>query len=78
MSDDTLRASADDKPSPEDLNLRARPRPVTRLNRRVLIGLTGAGFLLIFAATFYALQPPSRDGASNKELYNVGNKETPE
>ncbi|NKB53758.1 MAG: conjugal transfer protein TrbI [Rhizobiaceae bacterium] len=70
--------TADDKVAPETLDLRVQPRPVTRLNRRVLIGLSGAGLILIFAATFYALQPPARNGANNKELYNVNHKEQPE
>lgn len=78
MTDDRFSASPDDKLAPETLDLRARPRPVTRLNKRVLIGLSGTGLVLIFAATFYALQPPNMRGADNKELYNVNHKEEPE
>ncbi|MCF6344384.1 MAG: conjugal transfer protein TrbI [Devosiaceae bacterium] len=33
---------------------------------------------MIFAATFYALQPPSTNNKNNKELYNVTHKEQPE
>ena len=44
---DPVRVSSDDKISPESLNLRAKPKPVTRLNRRVLIGLSGTGLMLI-------------------------------
>ena len=62
----------------DPLDLRARPRPVTRLNRKVLIGLAGAGLVLIFATVFFALQPPSQKGVEHQELYNVKNKETPE
>ncbi|MCF6344383.1 MAG: hypothetical protein L3J15_06915 [Devosiaceae bacterium] len=40
MSDDVLRATKEDKLAPSSLNLFAKPRPVTRLNRNVLIGLT--------------------------------------
>ncbi len=68
------------KVDPDDLALRARPRPVTRINRRVLIALSGAGFLLIFGATIFALDPPrlfSRDEA-RRELYRTGNNPTPD
>ena len=78
MSDEEFRATPDDKIAPETLDLRAQPSPVTRLNKRVLIGLSGAGLILIFASTFYALQPPNRGGSGNKELYNVNQKEKPE
>ena len=78
MAGEALRATLDDKIAPETLELRGSPRPVTRLNKRVLIGLSGVGFMLIFAATFYALQPPNRGSGNNKELYNVNQKEKPE
>lgn len=64
------------KADPEDLALRARPRPVTRINRRVLMVLVGSSSLLILGATIFALDPPSlfdrRETGS--ELYNVTNK----
>ena len=78
MTDDPFGVTADEKTAPETLDLRARPRPVTRLNKRVLMVLSGTGLILIFAATFYALQPPVQNGANNKQLYNVGHKEQPE
>lgn len=78
MTDDPFGVTADEKTAPETLDLRARPRPVTRLNKRVLMMLSGTGLILIFAATFYALQPPVQNGANNKQLYNVGHKEQPE
>ena len=54
---DSTGASAP-KVDPEDLMLRAAPRPVTRINRRVLIALSGTGLLLILGATIFALDPP--------------------
>ena len=78
MKDDFLSAKKTDKVSPEDLELRGQPRPVTRLNRKLLIGMTGTGMVLIFAATFYALQPNSIDREKGKQLYNIQNTETPE
>jgi len=68
------------KVDPEELALRAKPRPVTRINRRVLMFLSGTGLLLILGATIFALDPPNlfdRDRAGT-ELYNVDNKPTPE
>lgn len=78
MTDDPFSVTADEKTAPETLDLRARPRPVTRLNKRVLMILSGTGLILIFAATFYALQPPTQNTANNKQLYNVSHKEQPE
>lgn len=64
---------------PDDLTLRTRPRPVTRLSRKALIVITALGSGLIFGAILYALDPPrflsKRD---RQELYNVSNKPTAE
>ncbi|PCI21056.1 conjugal transfer protein TrbI [Candidatus Wolfebacteria bacterium] len=76
MSGDT--EASEEKVVPETLNLRANPRPVTRINRRALIILSATGLLLIFAATFYALKPPSYSVVVDKELYNIKHKQTPE
>lgn len=68
------------KIDPEDLAIRAKPRPVTRINRRTLYLLSGTGLVVIFGATLFALDPPSlfdRD-TSGRELYNIDNKQTPE
>lgn len=64
----------------EALALRAKPRPVTRINRRVLMLLSGTGLLLIFGATIFALDPPrlfDRDETS-RELIRTDNTPTPE
>ena len=47
MSNDTNKPEAkpDDKVPPETLELRARPQPITRINRKVLIG--GAAVVLL-------------------------------
>jgi len=67
------------KADPEALTLRARPRTVARINRRVLIVLAAAGCALIFLATMLALDPPRfRDGEAGRELYNIDNKPTAE
>ena len=64
----------------EDLMLRAAPRPVTRINRRVLIALSGTGLLLILGATIFALDPPrllDRDD-TGREFYRTDNNPTPD
>ena len=68
------------KVDPEELALRAKPRPVTRINRRVLILLSGTGLLLIFGATIFALDPPRLFDRSDtgRELYRTDNNPTPD
>ena len=76
---DSAGASAS-KVDPEDLMLRAAPRPVTRINRRVLIALSGTGLRLILGATIFALDPPrlfDRDD-TGRELYRTENNPTPD
>ncbi len=68
------------KVDPEELALRAKPRPVSRINRRVLFLLSGTGLLLIFGATIFALDPPSlfdRDDIG-RELYRTENNPMPD
>ena len=68
------------KIDPEELALRANPRPVTRINRRVLILLSGTALLLIFGATIFALDPPRLFDRSDtgRELYRTDNNPTPD
>ncbi|AQQ05412.1 hypothetical protein B0E33_19060 [Roseibium algicola] len=78
MSSDTIGATP--KLDPEDLELRARPRPVKRINRRLLFLLSSAGLVLISGAVFVALDPPQildRPG-TGKELYRTENHPTPD
>jgi len=77
MSDAASHGPAQ-KQSPDELTLRARPRAVTRLNRKVLIALVGAGLVLIFGATYYALDPPKFGGRTQEELYNINSKDRAE
>ncbi|PQA89229.1 TrbI/VirB10 family protein [Hyphococcus luteus] len=63
----------------EALELRSRPRPVTRLNKKALLIATGGAALLIFGAVSVALKPPRAVGeARAEELYNVETKPTAE
>jgi type IV secretion system protein VirB10 len=64
-----------DRRDHETLELRARPRPVTRINRKLLAGVVGLGLLLLAGLVMMALNPPSwRGSALPTELYNVDNK----
>lgn len=63
------------KESPDRLALRGRPRPVTRLSRRVLATLAGIACVSIAVAVWYALNAGSffhRD--RGQELFNTENK----
>ena len=62
------------KVDPELLELRARPQPVTRINRKVLIG--GAAIVLLFISgiVLVALKPPRLRVANPNELLNVEHK----
>ena len=63
------------KLSPEDIELRVKPRRVTRINRKVLIGSVAVGALLLFGAFLFALNPPDWRGKQGaQELYNTDRK----
>lgn len=62
------------KVEPETLELRARPQPVTRINRKVLIGGAAVVLLLISGIVLVALKPPNLRVASPQELFNVDHK----
>jgi len=59
------------KVDPDTLSLRAPPRPVTRLNRRLLAVLAGTLGAIILGATLWSLQPHKRERNPATELYNV-------
>jgi type IV secretion system protein VirB10 len=62
------------KVPPETLQLRARPQPVTRINRKVVIGAAAVLLCLISFIVLLALKPPSLRVAGNQELFNVEHK----
>ena len=76
---DTSDAPAEPPRQERDIaqELRLRPeRPrVTRISRKVLIGLGAAGSIAVFGATIWALQANRRSGPS-EELYSTDNKTT--
>lgn len=59
------------KADPEAMALRTPPRPVVRLNRRMLAILVGSLAALVLAATLWSLQPARRAKDAAAELYNV-------
>ncbi|WP_198084108.1 TrbI/VirB10 family protein [Variovorax sp. E3] len=72
--EDNLRPQSSQVPpkvAPETVALRAHPRSVVRLNRRMLA--VGAGTLAaaVLGGTMWSLQPQKRDRNPAAELYNV-------
>ena len=64
-----------DRP-PQEMQLRSSRRPVTRLSRKVLLGLGTVAALGIAGALFLALRPQTQTTGS--ELYNTSNRMTPD
>jgi type IV secretory pathway VirB10-like protein len=61
---------------PQEMRLRSSRAPVTRLSRKVLLGLGIAAATGIGGALFFALQPQRQTTGS--ELYNTDNRSTPD
>lgn len=60
------------KVAPKNVTLRSQPRPVTRLNRRMLAVLAGGLATAVLGGTIWSLQSTQRRGAGDqKELFNV-------
>ncbi len=59
---------------PEELELRARPAPIARINRKVLFGVAFIGLLLLAGLVIVALNPPRFTHHAPSELYNVDQK----
>ncbi len=78
MTDETRQEggpSGGSRPA-EEMRLRSSRPPVTRLSRRVLLGLGTAAALGIGGALFFALKPQHQTTGS--ELYNTNNRNTPD
>lgn len=70
---------AEQRHPPEDIELRVKPKPVRRINRKVLMGGTALLSLVLFGAVLVALDPPDfRGGEAPQELYNTDRKPTAE
>ncbi len=64
-------AAVPPKADPETMALRASPRPVVRLNRRMLAVIAGGLATVVLGATLWSLQPHRRERNPAAELYNV-------
>jgi type IV secretory pathway VirB10-like protein len=60
----------------EEMRLRSSRPPVTRLSRKVLIGIAAATAIGIGGALFFALKPQHQ--ATSSELYTTNNRNTPD
>jgi type IV secretion system protein VirB10 len=71
---------SDDRPKAErelaDLRLHPEPSPVTRLSRKVLIGLAGVAILAVLGAIIWALDGRRSKQETGSELYNTEHKTT--
>jgi type IV secretion system protein VirB10 len=71
---DPQAPASESKVAPENLELRTPPQPVTRINRKVLIGAAAVVLLLIAGLVLLALRAPSLRVAAPQELFNVEHK----
>jgi type IV secretion system protein TrbI len=60
----------------EEMRLRARRPPVTRLSRKVLLGVGAAAAIGVRGALLFALKPQHQTAGS--ELFNTNNRNTPD
>ncbi len=60
----------------EEMRLRANRAPVTRLSRKVLLGVGAAAAIGVGGALLFALKPQHQTAGS--ELYNTNNRNTPD
>lgn len=78
MSDQSTpppKPPADEQAIAQQLRLRPERPRVTRLSRKVLVGLGAGGAIAVLGATIWALQPNRQSGAG-QELYSTDNKTT--
>lgn len=59
------------KEDPAKLELRARPAPVTRLNRRTLVVLVGGLALCVLLVTLWAFRTPKDRDSPVQDTHNV-------
>jgi len=74
MTQETPAGAGDGKVAPEALALRARPQPVTRINRRILIGIAAVMLFFLSGLVLVALKPPSLRLGEQPELFGVEHK----
>ena len=67
----TPPSTGPNKADPDTMALRASPRPVMRLNRRMLAVLAGTLGAVVLGGTLWSLQSHKRERNAAAELYNV-------
>ena len=75
QSENSGSEPSDERTVTEQLRLRPERPRVTRLSRKVLVGLGAAGSVAVLGATIWALQPNPRSGGG-EELYSTDNRTT--
>ena len=78
MSEQEQAQSNRDDDLAAGLRLRTQHPPVTRLSRKVLMGLASVTAITISGALIWALYQGNRKPGSGPELYNTENKTTPD
>ena len=74
-----MEKSPDQIDQQSEFALKVKPRPVTRINRKLLIGVFMGTVAVILMATLYGLAPKEHGPESQgPELYNVGQKPSAE
>ena len=66
------------KIDPEKLELRAKPRPVTRISRKMLYAGSALVLVFISGAVLIALDPPDWHESQQTELIGPGRTQTPD
>jgi len=77
MTDET-NATPEPKIDPEKLELRAKPRPVTRISRKMLYAGSALVLVFISGAVLIALDPPDWRNPQQTELIVPGRTQPPE
>lgn len=72
------RETPEPKIDPEKLELRAKPRPVTRISRKMLYAGSALVLVFISGSVLIALDPPDWRGPQQTELIGPGRTQTPE
>ncbi|MBL4801580.1 MAG: hypothetical protein JKY45_06770, partial [Emcibacter sp.] len=54
----------------DTLEIKAKPRPVSRLNKKMVILVSGLALSFLIGVGFYALESKDKQNEPPKELYN--------
>ena len=74
MTGGARTSTASEKVDPDSVELRVKPRPVTRINRRVVIGGVALGVTAVAGLVILALRPIVWTAQGSRELLNTETK----